>query len=60
MEEFENIANNTRLREVYSYRWWKDNDPENYFVMINRNGRAIKAGEQIYYNYGKRSNAYLF
>ena len=26
MEEFENISNNTRLREIYSYRWWQDND----------------------------------
>ena len=22
MDEFEAISNNTRLREIYSYRWW--------------------------------------
>ena len=36
-EEFENISSNTRLRDVYSYRWWQDSDTDNYFVMINRN-----------------------
>lgn len=36
MEEFEAIASNTRLREIYSYRWWRDCDKENYFVMLNK------------------------
>lgn len=26
MEEFETISNSTRLREIYSYRWWSDTD----------------------------------
>jgi len=59
MDEFETISSNTRLREIYSYRWWQDNDADNYFVMVNKNHRTIKSGEQIYYNYGRRTNAYL-
>jgi hypothetical protein len=45
MEEFETISNSTRLREIYSYRWWQDNDNENYFVMVNKYGRSLKPGE---------------
>lgn len=59
LDEFEQISSNTRLREIYSYRWWQDDDNDNYFVMVNKHIRDIKAGEQIYYNYGKRTNAYL-
>ena len=45
MEEFENISNNTRLREIYSYRWWQDSDKDNYFVMLNKSGKPLKAGD---------------
>ena len=41
MDEFDNISNNGRLREVYNYRWWKDNDQDNYFVMINSHFKAL-------------------
>lgn len=60
MDEFEAISSNTRLREIYSYRWWRDEDRENYFVMINKGAHPIKKGEQIFYNYGRRNNSYLF
>ena len=60
MDEFENISSNTRLREIYQFRWWSDWDKDSYFIMMNRSGKPIKAGQQIYYNYGKRNNAYLF
>ena len=59
MEEFENISSNTRLREIYQFRWWSDADKDSYFIMMNRSGKPIKAGQQIYYNYGRRNNAYL-
>ncbi len=59
MEEFEHISSNSRLREIYSYRWWKDHDQDNYFVMVCKHQEGIKAGQQIYYNYGRRSNAFL-
>lgn len=58
-EDFEQIYNQSKLRDAYSYRWWKDSDPDNYFVMINWNKESIKPGEQIFYNYGRRSNFYL-
>jgi hypothetical protein len=45
VEEFETIANDTRLREIYSYRWWQDASPDTYFVMINKSGRPVRAGE---------------
>lgn len=45
MDEFDTISSTTRLREIYSYRWWSDEDNDNYFVMVNKHGRDIKAGE---------------
>lgn len=59
MDEFENISANTRLREIYQYRWWSDADSDSYFVMINRSLKSFRKGEQIFYNYGKRNNNYL-
>jgi hypothetical protein len=44
MEDFETISNSTRLRQVYSYRWWSDDDESNYFVMINKK-RLMEKGE---------------
>ena len=44
MEEFENISSNTRLREIYQFRWWSDSDKDSYFIMMNRSGKPIKAG----------------
>lgn len=45
MDEFENIGNNARLREIYSYRWWSDSDPDNYFIMVNKSFKDIKKGD---------------
>ncbi|CDW82727.1 set domain protein [Stylonychia lemnae] len=58
-QEFDLIKNNTRLREVYGFRWWRDDDENNFLVIVNQSGKDIKAGEQIYYSYGRRSNSDL-
>jgi hypothetical protein len=40
--EFEEVAENYRLREVYHYRsWFKDEDPDNYFVFYNGSKEII-------------------
>ncbi len=44
MDEFENISANTRLREIYQYRWWSDADSDSYFVMINRSLKPYRKG----------------
>jgi hypothetical protein len=44
-DEFETISSTTRLREIYQYRWWSDNDSDSYFVMMNRSEKPIKAGQ---------------
>lgn len=59
MFELETVKQSSRLREVYQYRWWRDQDQNNFLVIVNTSGKDILAGEQIYYNYGKRSNADL-
>jgi len=60
MDEYETLTSDTRLREIYSYRWWRDTDDDNYVVLINKSQTPIKTGEQIFYNYGKRTNLHLF
>ena len=45
MEEFETISSNTRLRDIYNYRWWSDTDQDNYFILVNKHGRTLKPGE---------------
>lgn len=59
MDEFDTISTTTRLREIYNYRWWKDEDEDNYLVLVNKHRQTLKAGEQVFTNYGKRSNAHL-
>lgn len=59
MDEFDTISTTTRLREIYNYRWWKDEDEDNYLVVVNKHRRTLKAGEQVFTNYGKRTNAHL-
>lgn len=40
----------------YNHAKMKDNS---YFVFVNCDRRTVKKGEQIFYCYGKRSNAFL-
>lgn len=60
-EEMEEIAKSSRLREVYHYRdWYQDEDSDNYLVFYNGSSdRYIEPGKQIYFSYGRRSNSYL-
>jgi hypothetical protein len=40
--------------------WYKrDIDNETYFVLVNNDRKPFKAGDQVYYCYGNRSNRYL-
>ncbi|TNV79895.1 hypothetical protein FGO68_gene12039 [Halteria grandinella] len=59
-EDLAIISSNPRLQEVYNYRdWYRENDPNNYMVFINTGDSPIEAGEQLYFSYGRRTNAYL-
>jgi len=59
-KEMQDIAANTRLREVYQYRdWYKDEDQDNYLVFYNGSDGYIEPGKQIFYNYGRRTSSYL-
>jgi hypothetical protein len=40
----------------YNHSKMKDNS---YFVFVNCDRRTVKSGEQVFYCYGKRSNAFL-
>jgi hypothetical protein len=43
------------------FSWYVDSKmkDETYFVLVNCDRRPLKVGEQAYYCYGKRSNAFL-
>ena len=45
LEEFEHISSNSRLREIYNFRWWTDSDDQTYFVMVCKNVEGIKPRE---------------
>lgn len=48
---------NREFEEEVEWPWWKYSDPHTYFVVST--SRPMKAGEQLYNSYGKRSNRYL-
>lgn len=47
--------------EDEDFSWYKDakHRDETYFVLVNCDRRTVKKGEQAFYCYGKRSNAFL-
>lgn len=61
-KDFEAIGKSQRLREVYNYRDWYQEQQDadnNYLVFANTSDRPIQPGEQIHFSYGRRTNAYL-
>lgn len=46
--------------EDEDFSWYTEKiKDETYFVMVNCERKTIKKGEQVYYCYGRRSNAFL-
>jgi hypothetical protein len=47
--------------EDENFDWYNDStlQKDTYFVLVNCDRRTVKKGEQIFYCYGKRSNAFL-
>ena len=56
--EMETISYSTRLRDVYNNRWWNAELPS-FFVCYNQEKLPIRAGNQAFYSYGKRSDDFL-
>ena len=57
-EEDEDIDYNY---EEENFSWYDDETMRDstYFVLVNCERKSIKQGEQVFYCYGKRSNAFL-
>lgn len=53
------------LRNVYQFKWWRpaSGDPpaadDCWAVMYNCSSESIRAGDQVFFTYGLRSNSYL-
>jgi len=45
--------------DAYNDRWYRYNNDDTYFILVNRRGTSIMPGEQVYFSYGKKSNSYL-
>lgn len=47
--------------EDENFEWYNNKvmRDDTYFVLVNCDRRVLRAGEQAYYCYGKRSNAFL-
>jgi len=58
-EELEWVSESVILKQLYDNRWYRPENTDTYFVMMNRKSVPIQPGEQIFLNYGNRSNAYL-
>ena len=54
----ETISYSTRLRDVYNDRWWRPELPA-FFAHIDQGRVPTKAGRQLYYQYGQRSDDFL-
>ena len=60
-EQQEEESENAGSSEVPSDLSWTQHvsDKESYFTLTNRSGRTIKQGEEVFYFYGRMSNAFL-
>lgn len=58
LAEMETVSYSTRLRDVYNDRWWKPELPA-FFAHIDQGFKPTKAGVQLYYQYGQRSDDFL-
>lgn len=58
-EELEWIMDSPILKQLYDNRWYRPDSTDTYFIMLNKKNTPIKAGEQIFLNYGSRTNGHL-
>ena len=58
VEELEAIADNSLLKQAYNNRWYRHDNPDTYFTLINM-GANIEPNDQVWFSYGRRSNSYL-
>lgn len=56
--ELETVSYSTRLRDVYHDRWWTPDRPA-YFVQLDRGLVPTKKGQQLFIQYGNRSDDFL-
>ena len=54
----ETIYESTRLRDVYNTRWWNPN-LQAFFIHYNAGKKPLRAGSQVFYDYGNRSDDFL-
>lgn len=54
----ETVSYSTKLRDVYNDRWWSV-DSEAFFAHHDKSKTPNKAGMQLYYQYGHRSDDFL-
>lgn len=58
-EELELINSNQYLRNAYANRWYRYDNPDTYFVLVNDSSKSIMPGNSINYPYGNRNNRQL-
>ena len=59
VEEKEAIVDSFQLMQAYNNRWYRHDNPDTYVLLVNM-GKAIEPSEQVWFNYGRRSNSHLF
>ena len=59
-EEYDEEESGSEMEEEDVKEWFKpEHEEDSHFVYVNNNRKTIQAGDQVFYNYGKRSNYYL-
>jgi hypothetical protein len=58
-EELEQLEVSLEAQAAFNNRWYRTDNPDTYFVLVNMEERTIKAGEQVFFQYAEKSNSYL-
>lgn len=58
-EDFEYISSHQYLRQAYANRWYRYDNPDTFFILVNDSAQSILPGQPIHYPYGNRSNRQL-
>lgn len=59
VEELERINSHQYLRQAYGNRWYRYDNPDTFFILVNDGCESILPGQPIHYPYGNRSNRQL-
>jgi hypothetical protein len=55
-EELEYLEYNPEVQYAFNNRWYRIDNLDTYYVLVNNSKKPILKGEQVFFNYGNLSN----